>query len=551
MRPVGAILGRPWLLVGLGAILAVVAFQLWITPSNPPGFHRDEAALSLNAYTLSTGLRDEDGARLPLFFRSFDDYKSPLYPYLLAGVFRITGPDAQVARGLSAVLVIAAILLLGWLAWRLTGSTVVAVDDRRPCRADALALRAWSGGHRSLDSAPASRPAARRPRADLAARPVSGRRRHRRRRAARISHVRVHGEPPARAPFRGCAGGLRWPGSLALRRLRPGVHSPWLSSRWVSTRSGIPVRSRPDTRRRRSRATACRASGSYDRLSATGSGTSTRGTGPLPGIRRRTSTTAATARVFLAVVALALASVVLVLRRKREDRWWRFVLLATLLAPIPAALTVDRFNAIRLVALPVLLLVLAIPALDAVVSAARMSWPARVVVVLFAVSVGVQFAQFLHEYRTRGPARLVLFEAGVAPLLEEPLASGETIYLDYDDRGAHAQARWYAAEAGLPSRSGRRPSGRWHPTRWLARVPGLSGLRLPLRGYSALGGLPARARDHGVAGNARLTTSSRAGCRSASSRPGRSSGRGSPRTSGSSGARRPPTTPSAPSRSRA
>ena len=52
-----------------------------------PGYHRDEAALSLNAYTLSTDLRDEDGARLPLFFRSFDDYKSPLYPYLLAGVF--------------------------------------------------------------------------------------------------------------------------------------------------------------------------------------------------------------------------------------------------------------------------------------------------------------------------------------------------------------------------------------------------------------------------------------------------------------------------------
>ena len=53
---------RPALLLGLGAILAVVAFQLWITPSNPPGYHRDEAALSLNAYTLSTGLRDEDAS---------------------------------------------------------------------------------------------------------------------------------------------------------------------------------------------------------------------------------------------------------------------------------------------------------------------------------------------------------------------------------------------------------------------------------------------------------------------------------------------------------
>jgi 4-amino-4-deoxy-L-arabinose transferase-like glycosyltransferase len=118
---------RPAVLLGVGAVLAIVAFQLWITPSNPPGYHRDEAALSYNAYSISTSLRDEDGAFLPLFFRSFGDYKSPLYPYVLAGVFRITGPEAEVARGLSAVLVLAAVLLLGLLAHRRTGSYPVAV----------------------------------------------------------------------------------------------------------------------------------------------------------------------------------------------------------------------------------------------------------------------------------------------------------------------------------------------------------------------------------------------------------------------------------------
>src|SRR5207244_7252509 len=118
---------RPGVLLGVGALLAVVAFQLWITPKNPPGYHRDEAGLSLNAYTISTSLRDEDGGFLPLFFRSVGDYKSPLYPYLLAGVFRITGPHAEVARGLSAVLVLLAILLLGLLAFRVTGSKLVGV----------------------------------------------------------------------------------------------------------------------------------------------------------------------------------------------------------------------------------------------------------------------------------------------------------------------------------------------------------------------------------------------------------------------------------------
>ncbi|MGH3134058.1 MAG: glycosyltransferase family 39 protein [Gaiellaceae bacterium] len=126
-RKLASIASRPSMLVGLAAIVGVIGFHLWITPSNPPGYHRDEAALSLNAYTLSTSLRDEDGALLPLFFRSFEDYKSPVFPYLLAGIFRITGPDAQVARALAAVLVLAAVLLLGVLAKRLTGSSLVAI----------------------------------------------------------------------------------------------------------------------------------------------------------------------------------------------------------------------------------------------------------------------------------------------------------------------------------------------------------------------------------------------------------------------------------------
>jgi hypothetical protein len=153
---------------------------------------------------------------------------------------------------------------------------------------------------------------------------------------------------------------------------------------------------------------------------------------------------------FAAVALLALAGMVLVLRRRRADRWWRFVLLATLLVPIPAALTVDRFNAIRLVALPVFGLVLAIPALDALIAAVRRSWPARVAVAVLTLSIGVQFVAFLDSYRTRGPARVVLFEAGVEPLLEQPLAEGETIYVDFDDRGAQTQARWRAVVSGVP-----------------------------------------------------------------------------------------------------
>ena len=77
MRAIGQA-GRPAVLLGLGAVLAVVAFQLWVTPRNPPGFHRDEAALSYNAYTIATSGRDEDGGVMPLHSSTSMNHKKHL-----------------------------------------------------------------------------------------------------------------------------------------------------------------------------------------------------------------------------------------------------------------------------------------------------------------------------------------------------------------------------------------------------------------------------------------------------------------------------------------
>jgi hypothetical protein len=59
-------LARPAALAVVAAAVAAAAFQVWITPGNPPGFIRDEASIAYNAYTLSQGLCDQDGALLPL-----------------------------------------------------------------------------------------------------------------------------------------------------------------------------------------------------------------------------------------------------------------------------------------------------------------------------------------------------------------------------------------------------------------------------------------------------------------------------------------------------
>jgi Dolichyl-phosphate-mannose-protein mannosyltransferase len=446
---VRSIVERPALLLGLGAILAVVAFQLWITPSNPPGYHRDEAALSLNAYTLSTSLRDEDGARLPLFFRSFDDYKSPVYPYLLAGVFRVTGPSQTVARGLSAVLVLAAVLLLGVLARRLHGSWLVA--------ALVVVLAGFTPwlfelGRMAIEAT--TQPlfvvllllvlerVTRLQRYDVlpgvAAGVLLG--------LVTYSYTgsRLLG-PLFAAALIVFAGRARWRfvlaawATFAAALLPLGIyslrHPGNLTARYEATtiardgRSGVAV--------------VGEAIGNWFKdinpwhWSTAGD--------PAPYIHN-----GGYGALFGAVVLLALAGIVLVLVRERHDPFWRYVLLATLLVPVPAALTVDRYNAIRLATLPVFALVLAVPALAALVAAVRTSWAARVAASVLAVVVVAQFVQFLDSYRTRGPARIVLFDAGVKPLLEGPLASGEPIYVDFDDRGAQVQVRWRAAVAGVP-----------------------------------------------------------------------------------------------------
>ena len=440
---------RSGAIAALGATLAVVAFQLWITPANPPGYHRDEAALSLNAYTLSTGLRDEDGARLPLFFRSFDDYKSPLYPYLLAGVFRITGPGEQVARALSAVLVLAGVLLLGVLTKRLTGDGLVAIVV-----VVVAGLTPWLFELGRIAIEASTQPlliallllwlerTSRHGRYGVAEGVVAGA-------LVGLLTYSYTGSRLLGPLFAGAlvvfAGRGRWRFVLSawgmfLAALVPMAvyairHPGALTARYEATtiaRDGMSA----------ARVVVQAVANWFHDVNPWHWATAG---DPAPYIHN-----SGYGAFFAAVALLALAGMVLVLRRRRADRWWRFVLLATLLVPIPAALTVDRFNAIRLVALPVFGLVLAVPAIAALVAGVRRSWPARVAVAVLALSIVVQFGAFLDSYRTRGPARVVLFEAGVEPLLEQLLAEGETIYVDFDDRGAQTQARWRAVESGVP-----------------------------------------------------------------------------------------------------
>ena len=80
---------------------------------------------------------------------------------------------------------------------------------------------------------------------------------------------------------------------------------------------------------------------------------------------------AGTGQLYAATVVLAVAGVVVLVRGRRLDAWWVYVLAVLLLTPVPAALTEDRLHSTRLAPVPAILAVVAIPGLAALVGAAR------------------------------------------------------------------------------------------------------------------------------------------------------------------------------------
>src|SRR5207302_4115055 len=65
---------------------------------------------------------DEHGARLPLYFQAFGEYKNPVYVYALVPFLRFLSLSPSVERLPAAVLGLTAVLFLSLAAWRVTRS---------------------------------------------------------------------------------------------------------------------------------------------------------------------------------------------------------------------------------------------------------------------------------------------------------------------------------------------------------------------------------------------------------------------------------------------
>ncbi len=99
-----------WPLVLVVILAALIRFfQL---SSNPPSLSWDEAAIGWNAKTIFHARRDEYGKLLPLSFKSFGDYKSPVYIYLTAPIVGLFGLNEINVRLLSVLAGISSIVVI-------------------------------------------------------------------------------------------------------------------------------------------------------------------------------------------------------------------------------------------------------------------------------------------------------------------------------------------------------------------------------------------------------------------------------------------------------
>jgi 4-amino-4-deoxy-L-arabinose transferase-like glycosyltransferase len=436
-----------WLLL----VAAGLAYYAWGADANPPGFFIDESSVAYNAHTISETGRDEHGEEWPLYFRAFGDYKNPTYIYLLAAVFKVTGPSVAAARYLSATLGVLAALVLGLLGARVTRS--------RPAGLLTLLTALVTPWLFEL-----SRVAV-----EVAAYPLAvalfllATRRAARREAWGVADSTLVAAALALVTYTYSTGRLYGP-LLALglallvtsRRRVVSVLTTWVLYGLALVPLLVYHRRHPEalTKRFSYLTYATPESGSAEvawefvnhfagnlnpwRLLVTGDVNSYQ-LASVPGV----------APILFATSALALLGAWLALKSARRDVWWRLFFYALAASVVPASLTKDYFHVLRLAALPVFLVALCAPALAWLIE--RRSKALVVLIVLMLAQATVFRRQF--EGHARSPWRWHMYDADYPlKLLPAALAASprEVHLADSTSVPGYVQALWYGAAWGLP-----------------------------------------------------------------------------------------------------
>ena len=369
-------------------------------------------------------LHDQGGAFMPVFFYSTGDYKSPTFVYLLAALFRITGPStegrarARRNRGLrrdslarrarlaadTSVAVATGIVVLGGMTPWLYELGRVIWETCVPARPGHGAARARLGLSVAARLALASGAAG----------------------LALGALVYVYAEGRMLAFL--FAGALLVFASRRCWRwlLATWASSPCRSSRCWSTSSGTELQDRAVARHH-----VCHPGhvGLHDRVESAWHYAQDVSLWHWvsSGDQKPYIHSWGAGQLFGSVVVLAAIGVFVVLRVRPLDRW---VALRHRRGPaLRRSLPRSRKTVTTRCGcspIPVFLLVLAIPGLQLLFRRVPESSLARVVVVGLGIAVVGQFLWALHWYDVRGPDRRVFFEADVPRLLDLTLREKET-----------------------------------------------------------------------------------------------------------------------------
>jgi 4-amino-4-deoxy-L-arabinose transferase-like glycosyltransferase len=441
-------------LVFAAAALAAALYAAG-APRNPPGFYIDESSIAYNAHTISRAGRDEYGNAWPLYFRAFGDYKNPVYVYLLAGLFKLTGPGITAARLLSAALGLAAALALGVLALRLSGRGSVALLTA----ACALATP-WLFELSRVVMEVALYPLA------LALLLLSLQRLSQKRGWSTADAVRL-ALALALLTYAYSIGRLLGPllalglAVFAARGGRIGVVKTWCAYLLTLVPLCVFNARHPGALTSRFRlVTYLTPRDTYAQTAADFAEHFFWNMNPWRLVVAGDPNPAQVAHVFGTGHVLASAAVLsvfgawLVISRHRGEAFWRFVIYGLVVSFVPASLTRDYVHALRLAPVPVFLLVLAVPALARLGEKAgsQKKW-ARVFAALLALGAA-QAALFQWQFyrSTYDPKRRHLFDADYERAVFGPALDARPgpIYLaDAPWIPGYIQAYWYATLRGV------------------------------------------------------------------------------------------------------
>jgi hypothetical protein len=447
----------------LGFVLLFV-FYIDGIATNPPGFYVDESAIAYNAFCIAQTGANEFGTRFPLFFPVYTggwtQYANPTQIYLLAIPFAIFKPSIWLARVYAATWVYLACLLLGFLAWRISRNesiglivTVIAIftpwlfDVSRlvmetffyPLALVLFLLAVFAAQKNENWSW-------------FNVGTIAGT-------LMLLTYTYTIGR--LLGPLLAVGLGLFATSmprliSVAKTWVVYGVtlipllifrsHNPEALTQRFYMISYI----KPDSRLKEIIPTFIRRfleDLSLISLLLDGDGNPRH---HMPG---------ALGSFLIGAFVLTLTGLFIIIARHWRDPWWRFVIFGAAAAIVPGALTADQFHSLRIVAYPIFLLVLTVPALQLLLDNSGVTAKSQkgsrfarpVTLAIIGAAMVIQVLYFQSAYRREGAERGYVFDSAYKDVYSLAVAQpNRPIYLIDGTEPAYVNALWYATIEGRP-----------------------------------------------------------------------------------------------------